>query len=206
MSDDTPATRMDAVREQALVARSRTDASAFGELYDYYLPRLHGYLLRRAGERSVAEDVTATTFQRALEVIRGGNFRNESFGGWLYRVASNALVDHVRRSRRTVPLGTRAGDGWGDVDDADPRGVDALGDDTAAAAFAATLDRDELGRAIQRLPETHRRLIVLRFFDGLETDELCVLLGCSRATYAVRLHRALRALRAVQAEESIDAA
>jgi RNA polymerase sigma-70 factor (ECF subfamily) len=206
MSDDATATRMDAVREQALVARSRTDASAFGELYDYYLPRLHGYLLRRARERSVAEDVTATAFERALEVIQRGDFRNESFGGWLYRVASNALVDHVRRSRRTVPLGARAGDGWADTDDAELRGVDALGDDAATAAFTAALDRDELGRAIQRLPETHRRLIVLRFFDGLETDELCGLLGCSRATYAVRLHRALRALRAALAEESTDAA
>lgn len=217
MVSDAAATRMDVVRERALVARSRTDASAFGELYDYYLPRVHGFVLRRSGDRTVAEDVTALAFQRALEVVRGSDFRNESFGGWLYRVASNALVDHVRRARRTVPLGARAGDGWGGTDggrerrdegarDGESAGLEAIGDEAAAAAFAAALDRDELGRALLRLPESHRRLITLRFFDGLETDELCGLLGCTRSTYAVRLHRALRALRAALAEESTDAA
>jgi RNA polymerase sigma-70 factor (ECF subfamily) len=197
---------MDRVREQALVARSRTDASAFGELYDYYLPRLHGYVLRRSGDRTMAEDVISTTFERALEVIRQGSFRNESFGGWLYRVASNALVDHLRRSARTVPLGLRAGDAWDDErgDLPSERSNSTL--DIAEASFSATLDRDQLSRALQRLPDAHRRLIVLQFFDGLERDELCAVLDCSPATYAVRLHRALRALRTLLAEESTDAA
>src|SRR3954469_16537381 len=97
---DVAVTRMDPLREQALVARSRSDSSAFGELYDFYLPRIYGYVARRVGERAVAEDVTAATFQRALEAVRRDDFRNESFGGWLYRVASNAVVDHVRRGRR----------------------------------------------------------------------------------------------------------
>jgi RNA polymerase sigma-70 factor (ECF subfamily) len=207
MPNDSAVTRMDRVREQALVARSRTDASAFGELYDYYLPRLHGFVLRRAGDRSVAEDVTATTFERALQVLRRGDFRNESFGGWLYRVAANALVDHVRHARRMVPLGVRAGDGW-DAEEAPGASVaaDQVGDAAADAAFAAALDRDQLARALLRLPEPHRRLIVLRFFDGLEVDELCTLLACSRTTLAVRLHRALRALRTLVAAESTDAA
>jgi RNA polymerase sigma-70 factor (ECF subfamily) len=197
---------MDPSREQALVARSRLDRAAFAELYDFYLPRIFGFVVRRVGDRTVAEDVTATTFERALGVISRGDFRNDSFGGWLYRVASNAIVDHVRRSGRTVPLGVRAGDageaGDGRASDAEL----AIGDEAAAAAFAAAIDRDLIGRALLRLPEHHRRLIVLKFLDGLETDELCAVLGCSRPTFAVKLHRALRALRAAIAQESIDAA
>jgi RNA polymerase sigma-70 factor (ECF subfamily) len=145
----------------------------------------------------VAEDLTATAFERALGSIRRGEFRNESFGGWLYRVASNAIVDHVRRGRRTVTLAT-------DLDGETTRRP--VGDDAAAAAFAAALDRDVLRRALLRLPDGHRRLIVLKFFDGLEIDELCAALGCSRQTFAVKLHRALRALRAAVAQESTDAA
>ena len=188
---------MDPERERALVARSRLDASAFGELYDFYLPRIYGFVARRVGDRAVAEDLTATAFERALGSIRRGEFRNESFGGWLYRVASNAIVDHVRRGRRTVALGS---DG-----DGEPT-LRPVGDDAAAAAFAAAIDRDVLRRALLRLPDSHRRLIVLKFFDGLEIDELCAALGCSRQTFAVKLHRALRALRAAVAEESSDAA
>jgi RNA polymerase sigma-70 factor (ECF subfamily) len=192
---------MDSDRERALVARSRSDASAFGELYDYYLPRIFGFVVRRVGDRAVAEDLTAATFERALGTIRRGDFRNESFGGWLYRVASNAIVDHVRRGRRTVPLGMRASDLDGDRPD-----EAAIGDEAALAAFAAALDRDVIRRALVALPETHRQLIVLKFFDGLEIDELCAALGCSRPTLAVKLHRALRALRAEIARESTDAA
>lgn len=200
MVSDLAVTRLDVDRERALVERSRSDASAFAELYDFYLPRIYGFIARRVGERAVAEDLTATTFERALGSIRRGDFRNESFGGWLYRVASNAIVDHVRQGRRTVTFGGNAEDGSGDDREA------LLGDDAATAAFAAALDRDVVRRALVRLPEAQRRLLVLKFFDGLELDELCTAFGCSRPTFAVKLHRALVALRAAIGQETTDAA
>lgn len=195
---------MDPQRERALVARSRFDAAAFGELYDFYLPRIHAFVLRRVRDRSVAEDLTAMTFERALGAVRRDGFRNESLGGWLYRVAANATVDHVRRAGRTVPMPI-------EPDDRRRRGAHTtrdvlLGDEAAARAFTAALDRDVLRRALLALRENHRRLIVLRFMDGLEPDELCAVLECSRATLAVRLHRALRALRDAVQREAIGAA
>jgi RNA polymerase sigma-70 factor (ECF subfamily) len=202
MAPDAATMRMDPTRERALVARARVDASAFGELYDFYLPRIYAFIVRRVRERAVAEDLTATTFERGLTVLRGGQFRNESFGGWLYRVASNAIVDQARRDRRAVPLGTRASD-------SDPEGGrdgGSIGDDRALEAFTAALERDSLARALQSLPEQHRRIIVMRFFDELGSGEMCAALGCSPGTLAVKLHRALRALRGAMAAESIDAA
>jgi RNA polymerase sigma-70 factor (ECF subfamily) len=204
--DNQADSRMDTARERDLVVRSRADAAAFGELYDYYLPRIHGFILRRVASRSVAEDLTAMTFERALAVVRRDDFRNESFGGWLYRVAANAVVDHVRRDRRFVPLGTRAADYWDATGETRSGDADELGDEAATAAFAAALDRDVLRRGLLALPAHHRRIIVLRFLDGLEPVEIAVVLGCSRSTVAVRLHRALRAVRDVIARESTDAA
>ena len=189
-------------REHALVARAPSDPAAFVELYDWYLPRIFGYLVRRVEERTVAEDLTATTFERALGALRSGTFRNESFGGWLYRVAGNALVDHVRRGRRYVPLAMRASDGTLD----DGAGAETAADDRALAAFTAAVERDALARALAELPARHRRVVVLRYVDGLEPAELAEALGCSRATAAVRLHRALRALRAVMEREATDVA
>jgi RNA polymerase sigma-70 factor (ECF subfamily) len=169
--------RMDRDRERTLVARARSDAAAFGELYDFYLPRIYGFVYRRVEERSVAEDLTATTFQRALEAVRHRDFRNDAFGGWLYRVAANAVIDHVRSGRRIVPL-----------DGAD-------GSRGAADAFAAALDRDELQTAMSRLSGAQREVLTLRFYDDLDADEASAVLGCSRGTFAVRLHRAIAALR-----------
>jgi RNA polymerase sigma-70 factor (ECF subfamily) len=196
-------TRMDPTREQALVARARVDPAAFGELYDFYLPRIYGYVARRVEDRAVAEDLTSTTFERALGAVRREDFRNASFGGFLYRVAGNAVIDHARRARRDVPLWTRASDG---DDDEGGSLAATLGDEAAAAAFAAALDRDVLRQALERLPEGHRRVILLRYFDGLAPDELGEALGCSRATVAVKVHRALRSLRGALEGEAIDAA
>jgi RNA polymerase sigma-70 factor (ECF subfamily) len=201
---------MDPARERDLVDRARADGSAFGELYDYYLPRIYGFIFRRVGERSVAEDLTATTFERALGAVRRSDFRNESFGGWLYRVAANAVVDHVRTGRRFVTLGAITGEGTdeGRSSRGGPeRGQGRpTGDELAVDAFARTLDRDQLARALKGLPEAHRRVLVLRFYDDLEVDEICGLLGCSRATFAVKLHRALAALRGALVRETTDAA
>ena len=187
------------------MARSRIDSSAFGELYDFYLPRIFGFVIRRVRDRAVAEDLTAMTFERALGIVRRQEFRNESFGGWLYRVAANAVVDHVRSERRTRPAAGRR-HSWSSDDDRDTNRMGTIGDESAARALAAMLERDVLRRALLDLPENHRRILVLRFLDGLETEEMCSVLVCSRATLAVRLHRALRALREVVARESIAAA
>jgi RNA polymerase sigma-70 factor (ECF subfamily) len=191
--------RMDPDRERDLVARAAADPAAFGELYDYYLPRIYGFVARRIPDRSVVEDLTAATFERALVTLRGGRFRNESFGGWLYRVAANAVVDHARRERRLVRLPTTRRD-----DDTPP--ADEPGDERATAILAAALDRDELRRALLGLSESQRRLLVLRFLDDLTVDELCAVLGCTRGALAVRLHRALRALRAALNGASTDVA
>jgi RNA polymerase sigma-70 factor (ECF subfamily) len=183
---------MAADRERTLVARAREDCAAFAELYDFYLPRVYGFVYRRVQDRCVAEDITSMTFQRALENVRRSDFRNESFGGWVYRVASNVVVDHVRRDRRYVSMA--------DVDLSGEPG------DLALDSMAAALDRDQLRRALLGLSNTHREVLVLRFYDDLDVTEMCAVLGCSREALAVRLHRALRALRLAVAQESVDVA
>jgi RNA polymerase sigma-70 factor (ECF subfamily) len=186
------ASRMAAGQERQLVASAREDSAAFAQLYDFYLPRIYGFIYRRIQDRCVAEDLTSMTFQRALENVRRPDFRNECFGGWLYRVASNAVVDHVRRDRRFVALGNSDGE-------EEPA-------DLAIDALAAALDRDQLRRALLSLSSAHREVLVLRFYDDMDTLEMCAILGCSRETLAVRLHRALRALRMAIAKESADVA
>jgi RNA polymerase sigma-70 factor (ECF subfamily) len=183
---------MSADHERMLVVRAREDSAAFAELYDFYLPRIYGFIYRRVQERTVAEDLTSMTFQRALENVRRSEFRNDSFGGWLYRVASNVVVDHVRRERRHVPM-------------TEFEGREEPGD-LALDALAAALDRDQLQRAMRTLPNGHREVLVLRFYDDLDVPEICSVLGCSREALAVRIHRALRALRLAVAKESVDVA
>lgn len=203
MANERTRSRMDPERERGLVVRARTDAQAFGELYDYYLPRVYGFVARRVGDRAVAEELTTTTFQRGLETVRAGSLRNDAIGGWLYRVAANAIVDRARRGEQEVPSGVRASD----LAEPDAEGRAALvGDEVATTAFAAALDRDELRRALGRLTEAQRRIVVLKFFDDLSPSELCAAIGVSPATLNVRLDRALRALHLALAGKGSHAA
>ena len=177
---------MDPARERSLVERARSDPAAAGELYDFYLPRVYGFVLRRVQEPSVAEELVAMTFQRALETARNREFRSGSFGAWLYRVAANAIVDRLHNGERVVSL--------------------AMTDGPVGDAFAAALDRDELRTAVAHLSGQQREALILRFYDDLNADEAAAVLGCSRATFAVRLHAAIGALVGVSNGEATDAA
>jgi RNA polymerase sigma-70 factor (ECF subfamily) len=195
--------RMEAAREQALVASARDDARAFGKLYDEYLAPIYGFIARRVEDRATAEELTAATFERALGAVRGGELEASAFGGFLYRIAASAVVDHARRSRRGIPATVRASD----LDDGDDRRVaEAIGSEAASRAFAAAVDRAVLRRALDAIPEGSRRVILLRYFDGLEIDAACAALNATQDALTVRLHRALRILHGALEQEAVDAA
>ncbi len=180
------------------------DRATFARLFDGLLPPVYAFVASRINDRAVAEDVTAATFRRAADVAREEAFDATAFASFAFRVAADALVDQTRRSRGVYPRGVRASD----FDrESDPRrSALATSDEAAARALSAAIDRRALRRAIQRLPDAQRRLIVLRYLDGLTTDEQCAALGWNRETLARRIHGALRALHAAMTEEASGAA
>lgn len=195
-------TRIEAASEHAPEPGAVLDAAAFGPLYDSYLPRIYAFIARRVEERSVAEELTAATLDRALSAVRQRDLPRSSIGAFLYRVAANAVVDHARRARRPIPPGVRASD----FDTGDDRiDAEAISDEAATRAFASAIDGEALRRALWELPEPDRRVVLLNYFDGLEPDALCAALGGNPTEVALKLHRALRALRAAMRQEAADA-
>ena len=179
-----------------------TDAAAFRKLYDAHLARVYEFFARRIEERHVAEELTTATFERALGIARDEGVRT-SAAGFLYRVAASAVVDHARRRRKPIPRGIRASD---TDKPGDREAAEALANESATRSFAAAIERSRLRQAFTRLPDEDRNLIVLRYFDGLEIEELCAITGSSRQALAVSLHRALRTLRSATDREATDAA
>jgi RNA polymerase sigma-70 factor (ECF subfamily) len=195
-------TRSHAAGDEAGPADAPFDAAAFGALYDRYLPKIYAFIGRRVEERSVAEAITASTFERALKAAQRRDLPDALIGVFLYRVAANAVVDHSRRARRQIPPDLRASD----LDEGDDRiRAEAISDEAAARAFGSAVDGEYLRRALVRTPEGDRRVILLSYFDGLEPDELAAALGCNRAEVGLKLHRALRVLRTAVTEEASNA-
>jgi len=152
----------------------------FERLYEREAGALYGFLAYRTGDRALAEDLLADTFERALRARRGFDRRRGTERNWLYAIALNLLRDHARRAATEGRAMDRAMPG-------SPVSADS--------AEEAVGRRDELQRAMAGLAEEEREAIALRFGAELSLPEMAGVLGLPLTTVEGRVYRALRKLR-----------
>jgi len=150
----------------------------FEQLYADHAQPLFAFLMYRTGDRALAEDVVADTFERALKARLRFDRRRASEKTWLYGIALNRLRDLQRRSAAEARALGRA------VPEAE-----------AHEPHADVEDRDSLRLALGRLSEEEREAVALRFGADLTVPECARLLGESLTTVEGRVYRALRKLR-----------
>jgi RNA polymerase sigma-70 factor (ECF subfamily) len=160
---------------------------AFEELYRAHAPRLFGLSCRMVG-RQEAEDLLQEIFltaHRKLGLYRG----QSSLGTWLFKLATNQCLDHLRsRGARWAAMTSELGD--------EPRTAG-----TAAGAIVGVVDRLDLERALSSLPAGCRLVFVLHDVEGCEHKEVAELLGISDGTSKSQLHKARMRLRTALAEK-----
>jgi len=140
--------------ERHLVEAAQRDPARFGDLYDRHFERVYAFVVRRVRDRDAAEDVTAEVFHRALAGLRTYQWRGAPFAAWLFRIASNVIVDRSKRVRREVPQS---------ADTPEP----AVEPDVEAAERQA-----KLFRLVDDLAPEQRRVIVERFVDERSIREI----------------------------------
>ena len=171
--------------EAALVAAAQRDPQAFGPLYELYVDRIYRYAYRRVGTHHEAEDITAQTFQQALQALPAYQWRGLPFGAWLFRIAGNLINRRGRGSGREIPV----------EDVTVLRGFDDADDDPADLAWRAE-EAGELVQLLKRLPPDQQRVLVLKFAHGLKNREIGDQMGRSEGAIKQLVHRALVSLRA----------
>lgn len=177
------AMRNDAEDSDALLAEAaRSDANAFGELYERYYIRVYRYVYHRVGNASDAEDLTAVIFIKALEALGAFKPRHNGFAPWLFRIARNAVVDHYRRGRKHTQLEGIEQQASG----ADPVGH-VLHNERSA----------ELVVLMEHLSRDQRDVVLMRYVADLSFTEIAVALGKKEPAVRMLLHRGLRRLKAV---------
>jgi len=170
----------------ALVERVRRgDLGAFEELYRAHSGRLYSVACRMLGNQTDAEDLLQDIFltaHRKLDSFRG----DSALGTWLYRLATNLCLDHLRsRAARTNQLS--------DALDDDPAVPDAAGRGLADRTVA----KMDLERALAQLPDGCRAAFVLHDVEGLEHREVAQALGIAEGTSKSQVHKARLRLRAL---------
>jgi RNA polymerase sigma-70 factor (ECF subfamily) len=151
----------------------------FERLYAAHAESLLGFLVYRTGDRALAEDVVADTFERVLRTRIRFDPRRSSEKTWLYTIAMNLLRDRSRREATE----TRALE----------RAVEPVGG--GAAAMDTVDDRDELRHALEALSPEEREAVALRFGADLTLPEIAKVTGESRSTVHGRVYRGLEKMR-----------
>jgi RNA polymerase sigma-70 factor (ECF subfamily) len=162
-----------------------TAEAAYEELFDAYRDRVFNLAGRLLGNTSDAEDVAQEAFVTVFRKIREFRFSSR-FYTWLYRVVYNLCIDH---KRRTGIAGVVPGPVAEDGTDALPAFPDpALGPLESLAAGEYV--QQSVERALARLSQPLRAVVLLRYMEDLQYQEIAEVLGCSVGTVKSRLSRA----------------
>lgn len=163
---------------ERVIDRARNgDQEAFAAVLRHYDPGLRALAFRLLGDRDLMDDVLQEAYVKAFRAFP--RFRGEAkLGTWLYRIAYNAAVDELRRSRRghELPLAEELPSA-----SADPADVAA--------------GRSDLARALAALPPEERAAVLLVDAQGFDYREGARVLGIPEGTLASRLNRARASLR-----------
>ena len=170
------------------------DPAAYRRFVDSNSANVYNLALKLLGDEAEAEDVLQETFLSAFRAIDRFEGRSK-LSTWLYRIAYNASLMHLRKRDRmtTFSLDRPFGDEEPAGDSVTRHLVDwsAVPDDQLLTAEA----RQEMDRAIAELPESLRSTFVLRDIQGLSGAETADVLGITVQAVKNRLHRARLRLR-----------
>jgi RNA polymerase sigma-70 factor (ECF subfamily) len=185
----------DGREDSRLVKRCRQgDTGAFEDLVRKYQDGVYNMTFRMVGDREQARDLTQEAFLRAFEGIDTFNTRM-SFRSWLYRIGTNAAIDHLRRKGRCrdVPVEITAAAGAG-VPERNGYGiVIELPASEAEIPENVSVSNEIVSmvwEALEELPEKYRAVVVLHHIEGLSYAEIGRVLGVPRNTAKTWGHRA----------------
>jgi len=179
------ALKMDEMPEDsALMMRYREgDVAAFEMLYQRHNDALYRYLLRLCRHRDAAEDIFQDVWGKIIKSRQ--NYRpTAKFSTFLYRVAHNCFIDHIRRNKR-----------HSQTVDVEPDLQPDPGEQPEELTERA-LARRRLNAALRGLPEEQRDVFLLHEEAGLNLDQIASVTGANRETAKSRLRYAVRKLRA----------
>ena len=171
----------DAAIERFVAEAQSGDEWAFGVIFDHYHEPVYRFIASRVQRPSDAEDLTQLVFVKALEALPRYEARGVPFGGWLFRLARNTVIDFVRTRHEHAGLDAVVERAHGDA------GPDEI------AMLRQELDAVRL--ALQSLTDEQQEAIALRFFAGLSAREAAEAMDKQEGTVRGLQFRAIAALR-----------
>ena len=168
---------------------TRAKEARLASLYEEYYDRIAHYVYVRIGDKSEAEDIASEVFLKALESLRTYEERGLPMQAWLFKIAHNMVVDHLRKATKykTIPIETVEIN-----DESDPQ-----------KTAETNIEMEKVAIAMQQLTDEQKEVIQLRFFGGLNSREVSVLLNKSDGAVREMQRAALEKLRGLLSESKL---
>jgi RNA polymerase sigma-70 factor (ECF subfamily) len=168
------------------IETTRDKEARLASLYEEYYDRIAHYVYVRIGDKSKAEDIASEVFLKALESLRKYEERGLPMQAWLFKIAHNMVVDHLRRATKykTIPIETVE-----IKDEGDPQ-----------KTAETNIEMERVAIAMQQLTDEQKEVIRLRFFGGLSSREVSGMLNKSDGAVREMQRAALEKLRGLLGE------
>ncbi|MBN1972733.1 MAG: RNA polymerase sigma factor [Sedimentisphaerales bacterium] len=165
---------------EILVIRSQQgEKEAFELLVELWQKPLLTFALRYLKQESEALDAVQETWITVIKKLK--KLKETSlFTSWLFRILTNKCIDRIRKKQNEEKL----------INNANPK----------SETSKTTYENEDLEQALQKLPDEHKTLIIMRFGQGLQVGQIAALLNIAEGTVKSRLHRALARLREMLGE------
>lgn len=161
----------------AVIERARNgDDEAFVLIYEHYSAQIHRYVFRLVGNQELADDITQETFLKAFQSIRK-IARDSNVSAWLYRIASNACFDVLRRRKLIT---------WMPILEESDKTAEFTEEDFTPQVLESQVVR----RTLTQMPPGLAVCLVLRTVEGFSCEEIAEILKIPKGTVFSRLARA----------------
>ncbi len=165
---------------QMLAVRDRRDREAFGQLFDYFAPRLKAVAMRSGAGSAAAEDIAQDVMLTIWHKADRFDPHRAQVSAWIFQIARNRRVDIARKENRPVPEEMKIADGI---------------EDDAAQIMAIEQETGELKTALSRLKPDQREMIEKAYLGELTHKEISDTTGLALGTVKSRIRLGLERLR-----------
>ncbi|MDX9893213.1 MAG: RNA polymerase sigma factor [Patescibacteria group bacterium] len=170
-------------QEKLLLLRlKKKDPEAFSKIYDLYVTPIYRFIYFKVASRQDAEDLTSELFLKIWQYATESDEEIENLRALLYRSARNLVIDFYRRNARRDL--TRDEEVLNNVQDERQQSL--------LARIDTELGMRSIEKVLRQLKDEYREVILLRYVEELSIGEIADILGKSRGSVRVLLHRALK--------------
>jgi RNA polymerase sigma-70 factor, ECF subfamily len=169
------------MNEQKLIQNAQKNPKHFQKIYELYFEKVFRYFIARTGNTQLSEDLTSQTFLRVLTNLRKYKYEGIPFGGWLFRIAHNLLIDEFRRKAKNSEI--------------DLENLVVVSEENIPEKTSNRLLYEKITGLLENFPREEREILLLKIITDLKFSDIARVIGKNENTVKTKYFRTFKSLK-----------